>query len=59
VPLQEPDPDAPLDLAAALDAVYRRGGYASLIDYDRPPPPKLTDAELVLVDALLRAEGVR
>ncbi len=60
VPLQEPDPDAPLDLAAALDAVYHRGGYASLIDYHRPPPPpKLTDAELVLVDALPRAEGVR
>jgi hypothetical protein len=39
VPLIEPDPDATLDLAAAVAAVYERGGYATLIDYRRPPPP--------------------
>lgn len=37
VPLREPDPDVPLDLGAAVAAVYERGGYADLIDYRRPP----------------------
>lgn len=46
VPLLEPDPDVPLDLAKAVTAVYHRGGYASLIDYSQPPPPPpLSDEE--------------
>jgi hypothetical protein len=46
VPLLEPDPDVPLDLAQAVTAVYQRGGYASLIDYSQlPPPPPLSDEE--------------
>ena len=60
VPLQEPDPDAPLDLSAALAAIYARAGYASLIDYHRPPPPpKLTDAELLWLDTLLHEQESR
>jgi hypothetical protein len=39
VPLLEPDPDAPLELGAAVSAVYERGGYATIIDYQSPPPP--------------------
>ena len=60
VPLLEPDPDAPLDLAATVAAVYDRGGYATLIDYHRSPPaPKLTDAELSWLDMLLREQEIR
>ncbi len=33
VPLTEPDPDVLLDLNAILAAVYERGGYGSIIDY--------------------------
>ena len=51
VPLLEPDPDAPLDLAAVVAAVYERGGYARLIDYSQPPPlPRLSDAEAAWLD---------
>ena len=60
VPLVEPDPDAPLDLSAIVADVYERGGYATLIDYHRPPPaPKLAEADLVWVDALLREQEIR
>ena len=46
VPLREPDPDVLLDLGAVLAAVYQRGAYARLIDYQQaPPPPPLSDAE--------------
>ncbi len=60
VPLLEPDPDAPLDLAAIVAAVYERGGYARLIDYSQPPPlPRLSDAEAACLDAHLRAQKAR
>ena len=60
VPLQDPDPDAPLDLSAAVAAIYERAGYATLIDYHRPPPPpKLAEADLIWVDDLLREQEVR
>lgn len=55
VPLLAPDPDAPLDLGAAVAAVYVRGGYATLIDYHRPPPPPpLTKAETTWMEGRLR-----
>lgn len=58
VPLQDPDPDAPLDLSAALAVIYERAGYATLIDYHRPPPPpKLAD--LIWLDDLLREQEIR
>lgn len=38
VPLLEPDPDVPLDLGEAVRAVYKRGGYTSIIDYTTSPP---------------------
>ena len=60
VPLLEPDPDAPLNLAGIVKAVYERGGYASLIDYSQPPPPPpLPDADAAWLDQHLRACGRR
>lgn len=60
VPLLEPDPDAPLDLSAAVAAVYERGGYADLIDYRwPPPPPKLSEAEAIWLDERLQEQEVR
>ena len=54
VPLLAPDPDAPLDLDAAVAAVYERGGYDVQIDYRQPvPPPALTDDEAAWVDEYL------
>lgn len=60
VPLSQPDPDASLDLAAAVAAVYERGGYASLIDYRRPPPPpKLSEVDALWLDRWLRQQEIR
>ncbi len=60
VPLLEPDPDMPLNLAVAMAAVYERGGYADLIDYRRPPPPPpLAEAEAAWLDERLQAQGLR
>lgn len=39
VPLLAPDADAELNLGSAVASVYERGGYATLIDYSKPPPP--------------------
>jgi hypothetical protein len=45
VPLLEPDPDAPLDLATAVAAVYERGPYQRVINYQEPPPPPSLSAQ--------------
>lgn len=44
VPLQPGDPDARLDVKAALDQVYDLGHYADEI-YDGPPEPGLRTAD--------------
>lgn len=55
VPLLEPDPDVPLDLGAAVAAVYERGAYEVQIDYGQPPPPPpLSAEEAGWVEGLLR-----
>ncbi len=60
VPLLEPDPDVALDLGVAVAAVYERGGYASLIDYRRdPPPPALAADEARWLDNFLRQHSRR
>jgi hypothetical protein len=60
VPLREQDPDVPLDLAAAIAAVYERAGYADLIDYRRtPPPPALADSDMLWIEELLHRQGIR
>lgn len=47
IPLARRDPDVPLDLQAAYDAVYDRAGYDYSLDYDRSiePPLSAADAE--------------
>jgi hypothetical protein len=60
VPLLEPDPDACLDLGAAVSAVYDRCAYVVDIDYRKPPPrPPLSPEEADWVDTLLREKGLR
>jgi hypothetical protein len=55
LPLQEPDPDVPLDLSAALAAVYDSARYDLDIDYHRPPEPPLTAAESTWATTLFDA----
>jgi hypothetical protein len=58
VPLREPDPDAVIDLAAALARVYELGAYHLRADYRHaPPPPALPPAEADWIAARLRAAG--
>jgi hypothetical protein len=59
VPLLQPDPDAVVDLQAALEQVYERGGYGSEIDYRQPPPPPLSRAHSTWVENLLRTHRDR
>ncbi|MEZ4870308.1 MAG: DUF4058 family protein [Caldilineaceae bacterium] len=45
IPLLPPDPDAPLDLRAAITNIYARARYRLRIDYRQPvPPPTLRPA---------------
>ncbi|GAB1538088.1 DUF4058 family protein [Scytonema sp. NUACC21] len=47
VPLRDGDPDAVLELQAALNAIYDEAGYDLSIDYTQPPPPPaLSDADI-------------
>jgi hypothetical protein len=56
-PLLIPDPDAPLDLGAAIAAVYKRGAYDIRIDYSAlPPPPPLSAEEQTWVEMILKRE---
>lgn len=55
IPLREPDGDVPLDLRAAFATVYDRAGFATLVDYRRPPPPPaFAPDELRWLDDLLK-----
>lgn len=44
IPLRAPDPDVPLDLAAAFATTYERGRYARVLRYDRPPEVAVDEA---------------
>ena len=47
VPLQTPDGDVPLDLQAALTAIYDEAAYDLSLDYNQPPPPPtFSDADV-------------
>jgi hypothetical protein len=59
IPLLAPDPDAPLDLAAVLNAAYDRAAYDRSIDYSAPPEPPLAKDDAKWADKLLRTKGVR
>lgn len=46
IPLREPDPDIPLELAVALNEIYDEAAYDLSIDYSQwPPPPRLSEAD--------------
>ena len=45
VPLLPPDPDAPLDVQAAVNACFDLVGYERLLDYTQAPPPPELNAE--------------
>lgn len=59
VPLANGDPDVSLDLQAALTSVYDTFNYEFLIDYAKPPSPRLTDEVEAWADRLLREKGKR
>jgi hypothetical protein len=59
IPLRDPDPDVPLDMAAVLRAVYDDGAYDLSIDYRHDPSPPLTGADASWANRLLREKGLR
>lgn len=59
VPLLGGDPDAQLDLQAALRTVYDIVGYDLLIDYVRPPATPFTAEQATWADEILRRAGRR
>lgn len=59
VPVKPEDPDAPLDLQAALATVYDRAGYDLEIDYRRDPVPPLDGPWAEWADRWLKQRGVR
>jgi hypothetical protein len=59
VPLRAGDPDARLDLQAAIESTYDRAGYDLEIDYREGPNPPLGGKLAEWTDGLLRSKGVR
>ena len=58
VPLLPPDPDAPLDLQAALDACFELVGYEQLLDYT-PLLADLSTEDAAWLDETLHAANLR
>ncbi len=53
IPLGDDDPDAVLDLQAALEQVYTEGRYARRIRYDQPcEPPLAPDDQIWAIEQL-------
>lgn len=59
VPLIPPDPDVPLDLGAALTAIYDRAGYDLDTDYRADPFPSLEGQDAIWAARLLEEKGLR
>lgn len=59
IPLKRGDPDAKLDLQAALNATYDRAGYDMELDYRKQPKPPLDEKLAAWADQLLRSKGLR
>jgi hypothetical protein len=60
IPLTKPDPDIPLSLQPALEAIYRRSRYEQSIDYTKPLSPPLGAEEAAwLKQQLRRRSGQR
>jgi Uma2 family endonuclease len=53
VPLRPGEQDVPLDLQAALDALYQRAGYDVDVDYSKPPKPPLEGDDARWAEELL------
>jgi hypothetical protein len=59
IPVKSGDPDARLDLQAALDSIYDRAGYDLDVDYRGEPNPPLSGKLAEWADRLLRSKGLR
>lgn len=59
VPLLDGDRDVPLDLQAVFTQCWIDGPYPELLDYDGPPPGKLTATEKRWCTAQLRSKSKR
>jgi Protein of unknown function (DUF4058) len=59
LPLQPEDTEPLLDLQQLLQEIYDQGGYELRIDYNRPPEPTLSEADLNWIDRILRERGLR
>jgi hypothetical protein len=59
IPLRDPDPDVPLDLAAIVAMAYDRGRYARSIDYQAPLVLPLGPEDRAWAEELIRQPGRR
>ncbi len=59
VPLRAPDPDATFDMQIILTQCYDNGGYADIVDYQRPPRAALSEGEATWMDQLLKQQKRR
>ena len=59
LPLRDGDTEPIIDLKAILDRIYDEGFYSRIIDYRQEPIPALSKNDAVLVDNLLRQNGLR
>ena len=55
IPLRSPDPDVVLDLPEVFARCYDVGSYDLLIDYTKPPPGELSEAEIAWLRSHLDA----
>lgn len=59
LPLRPDDQEPLIDLQALLNDVYNRSGYDYFIDYHVAPLPPLSETDVIWIDTLLRAKGLR
>ena len=59
IPLRAPDPDAALNLQAALTMAYDRAAYDATTDYKSPPVPPLTPDLAKWAKKLLKPKKTR
>lgn len=57
LPLQPSDTEPPIRLGEALQKVYDENGYDLRVDYNRPPEPPLSEADMAWAQEILRAQG--
>lgn len=57
VPLQDPDPEVPLDLQTAFNEIYEEAAYDLSVDYRQsPPPPTFLEAETQWLQSCIAAQ---